>query len=213
MTTRKQPIGILGGTFDPVHFGHLRSAIELVQDLDLQEVRLIPCARPPHRSQPRVSAEQRRVMLELAVAKESSLSIDDRELRREALSYTVDTLASLRAELRETPLCLIVGMDAFVGLPSWHRWRDLFELSHIVVLQRPGWRSPIEGPLAALTEARTTTHPDALHNSRAGYVLFWSVTQLAISSTSIRAQLAEGANVRYLLPETVYEHIYKEGLY
>ena len=136
------PIGIFGGTFDPIHYGHLRTAFELLQALRLGELRFMPAGNPPHREQPMASAEQRVAMVRAATAGQPGFTVDDRETRREGPSYSVDTLAGLRAEHPTRPLCLIVGMDAFLGLPKWHQWQDILKLAHLVVAHRPGWRAP-----------------------------------------------------------------------
>lgn len=204
---------MLGGMFDPVHFGHLRSAVEIREDLALDQVRLVPCARPPHRPGALATAEQRRAMLELAIAGEPGLVVDDREIRRTTPSYSVDTLTSLRAELPHTPLCLIVGSDAFLGLPTWHRWRELFGLAHIVVLERPGRDAGVSEALRAELRGRLTQSPQDLHQALAGRVLMRRVTQLPISSTALRESLARGRSVRYLLPDVVYRYIQSHDLY
>lgn len=204
---------MLGGMFDPVHFGHLRSAVEIREDLDLDQVRLVPCARPPHRPAALATAEQRRAMLELAIAGEPGLVVDDREIRRTTPSYSFDTLTSLRAELPNTPLCLIVGIDAFLGLPTWYRWRELFGLAHIVVLERPGREAGMSEALRAELQARVTGATLDLHQALAGRVLMHRVTQLPISSTALRESLAQGRSVRYLLPDVVYRYIQSHDLY
>ena len=133
-------VGLLGGTFDPVHFGHLRSAVEVCEQLQLDELRLIPSARPPHRGMPGATAAQRLRMVELALGQGGGLQVDDRELQRERPSYTVETLESLRQELgSDVALFMVLGWDAFCGLPSWHRWESLLELANLVVLQRPDY--------------------------------------------------------------------------
>ncbi|PKM45740.1 MAG: nicotinic acid mononucleotide adenylyltransferase [Gammaproteobacteria bacterium HGW-Gammaproteobacteria-1] len=209
-----RPIGILGGTFDPVHFGHLRPALELLETLGLAEVRLIPCGQPPHRSPPRAAAAARLAMLELALAGQPGLRVDTRELERPGPSYMVDTLASLRAELGPTPLCLLLGTDALLGLPGWHRWQELVQLAHLVVMHRPGWElSAAPAPLAQLLAAQRVQDPAALTAQPAGAILFQPVTQLEISATAIRAMIAAGHSPRYLLPEAVWEWIRANELY
>src|SRR5262245_12412890 len=142
-----QPLGLFGGTFDPIHYGHLRTAFELWQALGLAEVRFMPTGSPPHREQTHASAGHRLAMVKAAVAGQPAFTVDDREVRRSGVSYSVDTLAELRAEHPDRSLCLLLGMDAFLGLPNWHRWRELLDLAHIVVAHRPGWRAPPSGPL------------------------------------------------------------------
>ena len=208
------PIAVLGGTFDPVHHGHLRPALELLEELGLAEVRLVPNAVPPHRRQPAASAEQRLSMVQMAIADQPGFVLDDRELRRGGPSYTVDTLAELRAEIGpQRPLCLLLGRDAFLGLPSWHSWREILSLSHIVVMQRPGYEPEFEEPLAGEIEQRQTLSPLALHQRPAGHILFWQTRNLDISATQIRTLLAAGRSPRYLLPEVVWNYIRQQRLY
>lgn len=206
-------IGILGGTFDPVHYGHLRPAVELLQELDFDEVRLVPCHVPPHRESPRATPAQRLAMLEAAIKGERALAVDDRELRRAGPSYMVDTLASLRAELGARPIALILGMDAFRALASWHRWQELIGLAHLVVMRRPGAALPEEGEVARLVGAHLVHDPARLREHPAGHILTWSVTQMDISASSIRAQIAAGASPRYLLPDDVLALIRHWDLY
>ena len=163
-----RPIGIFGGTFDPIHCGHLRTAFELWQELRLEEVRLLPAGTPPHRDQLYASAELRLQMVRAAVADQSSFIVDDREVRRTGLSYSVDTLTELRREYPERSLCLLLGMDAFLGLPHWHRWRELLDLAHIVVAHRPGWRAPTTGPLGEVMVDHGTGSIRELHTRPAG---------------------------------------------
>lgn len=210
-----RPIGILGGTFDPVHIGHLRSALELLETLALAEVRLIPCGHPPHRNPPHASAAARRAMLDLAVAGQPGLRVDSRELERPGPSYMVDTLASLRDEVGATPLCLLLGSDAFLGLPRWHRWQELLQLAHLVVMHRPGWtlETSLEAPLAQLVTARRVATVAALAAQPAGSLLLAPVTPLDISASAIRALVAAGRSPRYLLPDGVWDYIRDQGLY
>ncbi len=206
-------IGILGGTFDPVHIGHLRSAVEVAEFIQLDELRLIPSARPPHRSAPQVGAAERLAMVELAVAGVSPLRVDDRELKRDKPSYSIDTLESLRAELAaEDQLFLILGWDAFCGLPGWHRWDELLQHCHILVLQRPDADSDAPESLRNLLAARSISDPLALEGP-AGQISFIWQTPLAVSATQIRSLLASGKSVRYLVPDTVLAYIHAHGLY
>ncbi len=197
------PIGVFGGTFDPIHFGHLRTAFEILQAVRLQEVRFVPAADPPHREPPRVDAARRLEFVRAAVADQPGFVVDDREISRGGRSYSVLTLGELRAELPDTPLCLIVGMDAFLGLPTWHRWQELLELAHVVVAPRPGWVAPAGGVLGDLLAARSTDSVEALRNALAGRILIQPVTQLEISSTELRDLLAAGRDPRYLVPDSV----------
>lgn len=211
--TTTAPIGIFGGTFDPVHFGHLRPVLEVLEELSLAEVRLIPVHVPPHRDTPSVSSAERLELLRLAVAGVPGLVVDDRETRRPGPSYTVDTLADLRGEFPHRSLCLILGMDSFLGLPSWHRWQELTRYAHLVVLDRPGCAPPTSGVLADWLAERRIETPEPLRTSSAGAVYFHPVTQLDISATMIRRLIAAGRLPRFLVPEAVWRRITEQGLY
>ncbi len=206
-------IGILGGTFDPVHIGHLRGALEVAELLDLDEVRLIPSARPPHRGTPQVSAEDRLAMVQCAVQGVEPLTVDDRELRRDKPSYTVDTLISLRQELAPNDqVFLLLGWDAFCGLPSWHRWEELLDHCHILVLQRPDADSEAPDELRNLLAGRSVSDPLSL-NGPGGQISFIWQTPLEISATQLRERLASGRSIRFLVPDAVLAYIHTHGLY
>lgn len=206
-------IGILGGTFDPIHYGHLRTALDVMQSLQLAEVRFIPLRNPPHRDQPFTPAEHRLAMVQAAIAEQSGFRVDTRELEREGTTYTIDTLHSLRKELGGTPLCLLLGTDAFLGLPNWHRPQEILELAHLVVMQRPGETEPHSAPLDRLMEGRHADSAEELKAAPGGRILFQTVTQLEISATEIRKMIQRGNSPRYLLPEPVLEIISRKGLY
>ncbi len=208
-----QRIGVFGGTFDPVHFGHLRTALEVKQGARLDDLRFVPCARPPHRGPPLVAPAQRLRMLELAVADEGGFSIDQRELSRPGHSYTVDTLASLRSELGRAALCLIIGMDAFEGFHRWHRWPDILEQAHLIVAHRPGASRPVSNPQAELLAERLLVDSSELDGRLEGSILMQPVTQLDISATALRRAVADGQSIRYLTPEPVRRYIEERGLY
>jgi nicotinate-nucleotide adenylyltransferase len=198
-----KPIAILGGTFDPVHNGHLRVAWEAAEALDAQ-VHLMPAHVPPHKPAPLATAMQRVHMLERALAGQSRLVLDTRELRREGASYTVDTLRGLRAEFGEAqPLILLVGADAFGSLPTWREWRQLFRLAHIVMLTRPGRTEPWSGELIGEAVPRRARTPRELQSTPAGRVLSIPVTPLDISASQVRALLAIGREPRWLIPEAL----------
>jgi nicotinate-nucleotide adenylyltransferase len=207
------PIGLFGGTFDPIHYGHLRTAFELWQALRLSEVRFLPTGSPPHRAEIHASAELRLAMVQAAVKEEPAFTVDDREVRRSGISYSVDTLTELRAEYPDRSLCLLLGMDAFLGLPNWHRWRELFDLAHIVVAHRPGWKAPTMGPLGEIMVDRGTGSIRDLHDQRAGRLFVHAVTQLEISSTELRQLISAGRDPRYLVPEPVRDIITQSGCY
>lgn len=208
-----RPIGIFGGTFDPIHYGHLRSAFEMLQALDFEEVRFIPCSDPPHRGVTYASAEQRYRLVEVAIADQDGFLADDRELRRGGPSYTIDTISALRAEFPDRPLGLIIGMDAFLGLPTWHRWDEILDYAHIVVAHRPGWKAPDFGVLGELIVEHGTLRADDLHAATSGLVHIHAVTQLEIASTEIRELVAAGRDPRFLMPDAVRDAIRDMGLY
>ncbi len=197
-------LAILGGTFDPVHNAHLRVAWEAAELLDA-DVRLIPANVPPHREQPVASARERAAILRAALAGQDRLALDDRELRREGPSWTIDTLIGLREELGdEQPLVLLLGADAFLGLPSWHRWGELFDYAHIGVLTRPGHdMAVLPTELRIKVASRRCAEAAALAQTPAGRVLQIPVTPLEISATYIREIIAAGGEPRYLVPDGV----------
>lgn len=212
-----EPLGLFGGTFDPVHFGHLRLAEESISHLGLGGVRWIPAGHPPHRSLPQVTGEQRLAMVRAATAGNPRFSVDASEVMAAAPSYTVHTLERLRHELgADRPLVLLVGADAFAGLASWHRWRDIFSLAHLAVSHRPGF--PVESAslptaLAEEFEARRLSNIDSLKASPGGAIATFAMTQLAISATQIRKLLANQLSARYLLPDAVLDYIQTHSLY
>jgi len=209
----QQAIGLLGGTFDPIHFGHLRTALELYQAHELAEVRLIPCYQPVHRKSPAASPEHRLAMVRAAIADEPALKADDCEILRKSPSYTIDTLESLHQTMPKTPLCLIMGIDALLGFPSWHRWEDILKLAHLIIAHRPQYHLPKTGIVADLLKKRLKHQSSALHECLAGNIVLHPVTPLEISATDIRKQIASGQNPRYLLPDAVYEYIKQHGVY
>lgn len=200
-----RPLAIFGGTFDPIHIGHLRAAWEASEALGA-EVRIVPAKIPPHRPQPVASAAERAAMLQAALAGQDRLQCDLRELEREGPSYTVDTLESLRAEMgTQRPLVLLIGADAFAGLSSWHRWRELFELAHICVLTRPAQIPAMPAALAQEVAARQAIQVSELLAQPAGRVLDMVVSALGISATRIRALLADGRAPRWLVPQALID--------
>ena len=207
------PMGIFGGTFDPIHYGHLRSAFELLEALELSEVRFLPAGNPPHRDTTHADAAMRVAMVRAAIDGEPRFLLDDRELRREGPSYSVDTLLDLRAEYAHRSLCLVIGMDAFLGLPQWHEWREILQLAHLVVAHRPGWRAPESGALGELLADRGTGRIGDLHESRAGRVYIRAVTQLEISSSAVRELIRAGRSPRYLVPDPVCRLLAESGCY
>jgi len=206
-------IGILGGTFDPVHFGHLRAASEVRERLELSELRLMPAGNPPHRSVTHASAQHRMAMLRLALEGHPDLLEDDREVRRAGYSYMVDTLEEIRREEGSKALLLIIGQDAANVLDTWHDWQQLFRLTHIVIMRRPDSRDVYSGQLSREIQPRLVHEARHLQAAPAGRVMTLDVTQLAISSTDIRRQFAHGLSPRFLLPDPVIDYIRRHGLY
>lgn len=205
-------IGVYGGTFNPVHYGHLRTALDIQQALGLEQVRLIPCAQPAHREQPDVTAQMRLQMLRLAVGNETGLVVDGRELDRPGPSYMIDTLQSIRAEIGQQALILIMGSDAFRGLNRWHQWQRLFDYAHILVMSRPGNTHEIEAESAFL-QAKLIVDQNQLRAAAHGFLLFQEVTRLDISATRIRQLIASGKTPRFLMPDSVIEFINTHELY
>ncbi|MEE8320899.1 MAG: nicotinate-nucleotide adenylyltransferase [Gammaproteobacteria bacterium] len=209
-----KPIGLLGGTFDPVHFGHLRLAAEVIQRLDLEELRFVPLHVPPHREAPRATAEQRYTMLQMAITDVDCLRVDNRELHREGVSYTIDTVKSLRKETGNTPLCLLLGMDAFKSIDTWHRWEELLTYVHIIIADRPGTTLPTGvKTIKELVDEYSVDDYTLLHQAQAGKILYIPVPMLDISSTHIRQQISNQNNVRFLLPDAVLDYIHTNHLY
>lgn len=218
LITSLAPLALLGGTFDPAHFGHLRIAAETAAALKLPEVRLIPSKTPVHRTRPGASETQRLEMLKLAVAEVPGLAIDDRELTRDTPSYTALTLDSLRAEFPQRPLIWLIGVDAFVHVQTWFQWPRLFDLAHFVVLNRPGFAvSQVLTPaLADVWQGRLTRDPAQLASTTHGLIFLHTVTPQAISATDIRNRIAAGSDdsgLVSLLPAPVLAYIRAHQLY
>lgn len=213
-----RPVGILGGTFDPIHFGHLRLAEEMLEQAGLEQIRFIPTGMPPHRDEPLVSARRRSAMVKLAIADQPAFVLDEREVRRDRPCYTVDTLGELRAELCEDqPLCLLMGADAFLQLHTWHEWERLFELAHIVVGCRPGYaldeRIEVAPELLRKHYRERLCAVSDMARAPCGGVAELAIPKLEISATDIRRRVAEGRSIRYLLPNAVAEFIHQHHLY
>lgn len=210
--SRKKAIGILGGTFDPIHFGHLRSALEIYQQLNFDEMRLIPCKQPPHRTQPFASAADRLAMTRIAV-EQSPLMVDDREMHRDGPSYSVDTLLSLRQEYPEASLCFVIGLDAFLNLPTWHKWEKIIQLANIIVMHRGNWSIPTTGTISELLTINALKSSEKILDFSCGKVLEQSITPLNISASNIRSMLQSRISAEFLLPKPVLNYIHQHHLY
>ena len=213
-----KPVGIFGGTFDPVHYGHLRLAEEMLELANLRQIRFIPTGTPPHRDAPQVSAQHRSAMVQLSIADQPAFMLDDREVKRTTPCYTVDTLRELRADLGVAqPLCLLMGGDAFLQLHTWHEWEQLFELAHIVVGYRPGFTidERIHSATAELQQhyQQRLCTADDLSRQPSGGIAELAIPKLEISATDIRRRVAESRTIRYLLPNAVADYIHQHHLY
>jgi len=196
-------LGILGGTFDPVHIGHLRTAMDLQQALKISEIRLIPNYLPAHRPEPRLKAEKRVQLLQQAVAELPGLIVDDREISRQGTSYMVDTLNELKQQFEDRHLCLIIGMDAYNSFCSWHQWPRILELANLLVMQRAG----VDRLENHQLDERRVCQAEALEQTAAGCVYVQPVSQLDISSTRIRHMVSQDENIRFLVPENIRQEI------
>jgi nicotinate-nucleotide adenylyltransferase len=213
------PVGVFGGTFDPIHYGHLRLAEEIMEAAKLAEVRFLPSGTPPHRSAPQAHAQHRAAMVRLAIEGNNHFSVDDRETGRIGPGYTYDTLSELRRQMgSQRPIALLLGADAFLDLATWHRWHQLFDLAHVIVAYRPGfpidtWQARMPEPLAHEYAVRYMHQPLSVHLAPAGGIAAVSMTGLDISATFVRSALHTGASVRYLLPDAVLDYIRTHDLY
>jgi nicotinate-nucleotide adenylyltransferase len=208
-------VGMLGGTFDPIHFGHLRSAVELREALMLDSLHMIPAKQPPLRGRPQVSAQQRLTLLKAGIGDTPGLIADDRELHRDGPSYSVDTLKELRAEYGDQArLVMVIGVDAFLKLTQWYQPERLFTLAHLVVIARPGYNDSLPHSLMELVAQRRVDSVEKLmQHPSGGYLMLELPSLMAISATYIRQRLESGKSVRYLLPEPVEQVIKDQGLY
>jgi nicotinate-nucleotide adenylyltransferase len=204
-------VGVFGGTFDPIHVGHLQTVSAVQAQLALHRILIVPAYIPPHRPPPITTPEHRLSMVRLAVEEMPVLECDDREIRRGGISYTVLTMLELRQELAEKPLCLIVGLDSFLDFPRWHRWTEILESAHIVVMHRPGWDLPSPPPDWWRDAAQD--NPDLLHQQPGGCIYCASVPAIDLNSTEIRKRLAGTSHVRESLPLSVLDYIRTHRLY
>ena len=208
-----RPIGLLGGTFDPIHRGHIELACEAYQQLRLEHVRFIPVNIPPHRQMPTTSADHRRMMVELVIDNYDFLKLDDRELNCNEISYSVNTLESLREEVTDTPMCLLMGADAFQSIDSWHRWQELPDLAHVVIAQRPGITTKWNENINKMIDSRTATDAAELSAIPAGLFFFMDFPPVDISATAIRHALATEGPTNNWLHESTLDYIQQHDLY
>ncbi len=212
MSKKRKVIGILGGTFDPIHAGHLRAALEIFEHLSLEEIRLIPCKTPPHRALPLASADDRMHMVKIAI-KNSPLSIDEKEMKREGPSYSVDTLIELRSEFPTASLCLIMGVAVFLSLPSWHKWENLLDMANIVVLCQNNEDLLNSGIISDLFKTHLLDPKQNIADFKAGKIMQHKITLLNISASTIRTLIHAGRSPQFLLPNPVWEYIQQHALY
>jgi len=207
-------VALFGGTFNPVHFGHLNLATELVHYLQIESVRMVPCAIPPHREAPNVSAEQRLAMLDLAIEGQDTLTSDDIELNRQVLSYSIDTIGLVRQDIGpQTPLFFCLGMDALLSIDSWHRWTELLDYCHIVVCSRPDYKLPNNGVVANWIEQNLCDDISKVKNQSHGYLHLCKIPLLDISSTAIRDSIKCGKSIDHMTSEVVVNYIKQHSLY
>jgi nicotinate-nucleotide adenylyltransferase len=209
----QKPIGILGGTFDPIHLGHLSLAKEVYKQIDLQEIRFIPCYQSPLKGKPIASGEQRSEMIKLAIKDHAEFSVDNRELQRKKISYAVETLKSLCHEMKDVPLCLIMSMDAFSEFNLWHKWREIIQLAHLIVANRTGSKAVTNNEIKNLLHERQISVTDKLKIELGGRIFFISIPANPISATEIRRLIKSGENAQHLLPKGVWEYICENKIY
>ena len=209
----RQAIGYLGGTFDPIHTGHLQPALEIAEALALEALYLMPNHIAPHKSQPHCDAAQRTKMVALAIADHPKIQLDTRELKRNKPSYTIDTLKELKADYPNTPICFIMGMDSLVHFDRWHKWQEILSYCHIIVSQRPQWKGHFNQVVQTLVNTHQTTNKNDLHQLQQGKIFFQKTEQFDISSTGIRALINQGQSIEHLVPNAVKYYIQKHHLY
>ena len=210
---QQKAIGFLGGTFDPIHFGHLRPALEITEALSLASLFLLPNHIAPHKSQSHCTAKQRSEMVKLAIAEQPRIEVDTRELNRAKASYTIDTLKELKEVYPTTPICFIMGMDSLINFDSWFKWYEILDYCHLIISQRPQWHPHFNNTIKELLQRHQTTNKLELHNLANGKIYFQETSQLDISSTEIRHLLKNNQSIDCLVPEAVNTYIKNHKLY
>ncbi len=211
--SQQQAIGFLGGTFDPIHFGHLRPALEISEALSLQQLFLMPNHIAPHKSASHATAKQRSEMVKLAIQHQARIEMDTRELNRAKPSYTIDTLKELKALYPSTPICFIMGMDSLISFDTWFQWQEILNYCHLIISQRPRWHCQFNSAVQEVVDRCKTTNKQELHNLQSGKIYFQTTSQLDISSTEIRQLLNKKISIDYLVPEAVNDYIKEHKLY
>ncbi len=207
------PLLLIGGTFDPVHYGHLQPGLEVAESIGADEIRLIPNRQPPHRNRPQTPERARLDMCNLAAKVDSRFVVDERELKRDSWSYTADSLIELSKEEQTRPLCFTMGIDAFLHFDQWHRWQELLKYAHLIIMSRPGYEAKFNSSLSAYIEQHKTKALDDIKRKLNGHIYFVATSELMISSTTIRQRLANDLNCRCLMPNKVYDYILDNDLY
>lgn len=208
------PIAIyFGGTFNPIHYGHLQVALEVSEALNAGSVHLLPNYLPPHKASPDVSAAQRAKMCELACQLDRKFTLDSRELNSAQPSYTIATLKQLKAEHPNTAICFMIGMDSLQTLDTWRDWRQLTEYCHLVVAARGGYQAQFNDNISAFLASHQTDNPQDLQSKTAGYVYLVETSELMISASQIRQRYQKQQNCQCLLPEKVNDYIIQHRLY
>lgn len=206
-------IGVFGGTFDPIHLGHLHLALTFHQQFQLQKILFIPGYQPPLRPSPIATAEQRLEMIKIAIQDYPYFIADDREIKRKGHSYTIDTLRDIRQQVGETPLCFIMAADQFAHFTQWHEWQKIPELAHLIIANRLGYPFHFNDEINALLKQRQTTDSTQLTQQKAGTIFLQQFQPLAISATTIRLQIHQGKNPQRFLPAEVWAYISSHNIY